>query len=400
MKTQIFLYLFLVTIIARHHLTFSDEGHFKILQLTDLHLGETEEIDAKTVEFIRTMINMSKPDIVLVTGDSLSGNYWKMHGKPQGYFKKAWDKWTLPFRELKVPYAYLLGNHDDEADLTRREIMKIDMTHEYSLSNMSEPELSGISVYTLKVHSGKNPGKVVTNLWVFDSGAHECEGVPGYGCVERDQVAWYNNESEEFRKNHGTEVHHLAFLHIPISEYLTLYNKGEFRGLRGEYIGCPQVNTGFFESIKKNKDITGIFVGHDHLNDMEGWLDGVELTYGRKSGYGSYGPEAHIIRGGRVIELKETVEKDGKVKIERHHYILNELGEMEAKPKKRKVMKGGEQGTCISPHSYLTIYEKLQPADETFVEETEWDRVKEFLGYCVYGVLLLIFLLKGPFSQK
>ena len=33
-----------------------------------------------------------------------------------------------------------------------------------------------------------------------------------------------------------------------------------------------------------------MFYGHDHDNDFTGYLDNVELSYGRKTGFGCYGP--------------------------------------------------------------------------------------------------------------
>ena len=35
------------------------------------------------------------------------------------------------------------------------------------------------------------------------------------------------------------------FIHIPIPEFLTLYNTMPVYGRRGEGIGCPLINTGF-----------------------------------------------------------------------------------------------------------------------------------------------------------
>ncbi len=36
------------------------------------------------------------------------------------------------------------------------------------------------------------------------------------------------------------------------------------------------------------EDIKAIFVGHDHSNDFGGFYKGIELAFGRKSGYGGY----------------------------------------------------------------------------------------------------------------
>eukprot|EP01135_Chromosphaera_perkinsii_P003016 Nk52_evm38s232 gene=Nk52_evmTU38s232 len=66
-------------------------------------------------------------------------------------------------------------------------------------------------------------------------------------------------------------------------------------------------DTGFFKVAKQNQDIEFITVGHDHNNDFQGDLDGIKLIYGRKTGYGSYGPPLKWgwkARGARVFSLK------------------------------------------------------------------------------------------------
>ena len=44
--------------------------------------------------------------------------------------------------------------------------------------------------------------------------------------------------------------------------------------------------------------------GHDHNNDYYGQYKGINLAYGRKTGYGSYGPYK-FLRGARVFEITE-----------------------------------------------------------------------------------------------
>lgn len=122
-------------------------------------------------------------------------------------------------------------------------------------------------------------------------------GVPGWGCISPDGVNWYKNNAD------GKEGY--AFMHIPLPEYMTLWNNYEVVGMRDEEICCSSVNTGMFAAIKEKGDIRAVFSGHDHNNDFMGNLYGVDLVYGRKTGYGSYGPPEGVMRGARVIVLKE-----------------------------------------------------------------------------------------------
>jgi len=138
--------------------------------------------------------------------------------------------------------------------------------------------------------------------------------------LKKDAIDWYDYQSQKIKEEQGTNAHYLAFVHIPLPEFTELANNGEFYGVREEQIACPNINTGLFDHIKKNGDISGIFVGHDHKNNMAGWYEGVELVYGQKSGYGAYGFE----RGARAITLKEIYDGQSELRVSRSHYIIFE----------------------------------------------------------------------------
>jgi hypothetical protein len=100
------------------------------------------------------------------------------------------------------------------------------------------------------------------------------------------------------------------FFHIPLIEY------GEAWALKDSeeveyYYGdkredeCPSdINFGFFDVICDLDSTRGIFVGHDHINDYSIEYEGVRLTYGLKTGYGSYDNDG--LRGGTLITLSQS----------------------------------------------------------------------------------------------
>ena len=59
-----------------------------------------------------------------------------------------------------------------------------------------------------------------------------------------------------------------------------------------------------FKAIKEQKTIEWISVGHDHNNDYHGIYDGINLAYGRKTGFGCYGPK-NLKHGARVFEVNQ-----------------------------------------------------------------------------------------------
>jgi hypothetical protein len=79
----------------------------------------------------------------------------------------------------------------------------------------------------------------------MDTGNTNCLGIPGYGCTEPDQVQWFREQAREQRaKEKG-----FLFVHIPLSEYMNLYNDYEVIGNRGEMVSCPSANTGLFGAV-------------------------------------------------------------------------------------------------------------------------------------------------------
>lgn len=92
-------------------------------------------------------------------------------------------------------------------------------------------------------------------------------------------------------------------MHIPMIEYVNLYNDFNFFGTKGEEICCWSVNTGLFGALVEQPTIEWVSVGHDHNNDYYGNYEGINLAYGRKTGFGGcYGPN-NLKRGARVFEV-------------------------------------------------------------------------------------------------
>ena len=93
-----------------------------------------------------------------------------------------------------------------------------------------------------------------------------------------------------------------AFLHIPLVEYLYMWQtKQPIFGERHEEVCCSSVNTNLFNSFKKYGNVQAVFCGHDHNNDYWGDYDGVRLHFGRKTGFGGYGPAKGMMRGVRML---------------------------------------------------------------------------------------------------
>ncbi len=324
------LALFLFTSYAAHNLKFNERGEFVIVQFTDLHFCSNTTLDLNTQALQRNILQQIKPDFVAISGDGVSGG---PAARQKGGFETCWKSMLAPITEANVPYGYILGNHDAEGNLDRFQITRLDENHPLSVRKGSEG-IPSTTNFVIPVHSSKNKTKLAANIWMFDTNYVGCDGLENsWGCVEKYQLAWYDKQSKKIKAKHGKDVHHLAFIHIPIPEYMEIFNGNEYSGEMNEGIGCPFVNTGFFDHVKKNGDISAVFCGHDHSNNMGGFHKGVELVYGQKSGYNGAG----VIRGARVIILKENYTADGKLFITRKHYAIQESGKIvESAPLKHK----------------------------------------------------------------
>ena len=98
-------------------------GKFKIIQISDTHMVTgvgvckdaidgnghplpESEADPLTVKFLNRILDVEKPDLVILTGDQLH------HDIPDS--QSALFKVVAPLIERSIPYAAVFGNHDAE----------------------------------------------------------------------------------------------------------------------------------------------------------------------------------------------------------------------------------------------------------------------------------------------
>ena len=77
----LYIYIYIISInlilaASKNELRFNTDGEFTILQITDLHFGEAGEKDYNSKILVEKLLNWTKPDLVVVTGDSVSGYAW------------------------------------------------------------------------------------------------------------------------------------------------------------------------------------------------------------------------------------------------------------------------------------------------------------------------------------
>ena len=269
-------------------LRFGEDGKFKIAQFTDMHLGyDRREVFDQTVEMMMDIIETEKPDLVVLSGDIVTGNQ----------MKECFEHLLTPLDEKKVPFLYLMGNHEREGELPCWEMAQAVTSHPASLNTMHSGNLDDVAIRILSA-DGKRISAVV-----YGMDSNDYSTVPDhwdYGWITHTQIDWYRNKSQAFTRGNGNlPVPSYTFLHIPLTEYAEADKDGHLIGLNNEGVFSPELNSGMLAAMEECADVHGVFCGHDHSNDFVSKLGAVAHVYGRCSGDG------HPNRGARIIELTE-----------------------------------------------------------------------------------------------
>lgn len=305
MKKHIYLMLcsvlfsFSILYAQKPTLKFNENGKFKVIQITDTHFIYGNPASDVVPALLNEIIDAEQPDLLVFTGDMV----WQNPDKT----KEALDALFAPVIEKKVPWAYVFGNHDDEADMSRTQIMEYVTNKPYCLAVKGDQYLDGVGNYVLEVKA-KESDKIGTVLYCMDSHAYsQLKGIGGYGWFSFEQVDWYRKQSAAYTKlNDGKPFPALAFFHIPLAEYpeMKAAQPEKMFGSKDEKECNGKINTGMFAAMRTAGDVMGTFVGHDHDNDYIGSWHNIALAYGRYSGgktvYNNLGKN-----GCRVIELTE-----------------------------------------------------------------------------------------------
>lgn len=247
--------------VRRTSLSIGEDGKFRIMQLTDLHLttNGSYKKDYQTLKWVEEAIETYKPDLVEVTGDVAGGEAKNRN--------KAILALANIFEKHKVYWAYTFGNHDGEhlADgtWTGRQGAKNDLTkycsaaastidttkvaavfygdsaagnaeifgllqgYEYCLLRRSEEEMEspaamGVGNYVVELEN--NAGETVFAIFHMDThgkffvdpvgNVRGAEGYvdAGYVGLTDEQVEWYGQTVKPYSEK---GIPSAIFMHVP-----------------------------------------------------------------------------------------------------------------------------------------------------------------------------------------
>ena len=312
--------------------TFTTDDEFKVVQLTDVHIGGGSfslNKDVKAMTAVANMLHAEKPDLVVLTGDMA----YPVPFQAGTFNNSIATKMLITLLEsLGVYYTVTCGNHDSEAYGThsREEIANLwaDPELKYSLFQKGPEDVYGYGNHVIKVKNSQ--GIVKDAFFMIDSNEYTDGDILGimwkYDNIHEDQIAWYKeNVLAIDAANKAIDPSYpmfnsLAFFHIPLEEYTIAWE--EYRANGHQNTENVTVHDGyyheddeksfpgiypenFFETMLELGSTKATFCGHDHINNADVEYKGIHLVYGMSVDYLAY-PELATQgaqRGCTVIEL-------------------------------------------------------------------------------------------------
>lgn len=316
-------------------LHFRDNGTFRVLQLADTQ--QSPKVSLDTIRLIEAMLDRTKPDLVVYTGDQLKGAARGFRQDTRRRVAETVHKITVPVVQRGIPFTATFGNHDEQVNLSYKEQRDIYAALPGCLMPQNGPDPG---TFQLRVRSSDGLRDAMA-LYLMDSGG----GTLGrYEPVLPNQLGWLKRTHLATNEENDATVPGMVFQHIPVPEIYELMVKipcwrpNAVYGLRRRQ-GCytlnrhlcrpggrlseapsvPGENSGEFSVLFGTPGIFAMFCGHDHRNTFSGWLGHIELGYTPSCGFDSYG--AGIERGGRLFVFHE----DDPAAFHTHVYTYRDL---------------------------------------------------------------------------
>ena len=285
---------------------------FKILQITDLHLGIETNV-AHQLEMVKKAINTEQPDLIILTGDNF------MYAS-KGIVKSLMATLNESCAELSdgrdgriCKFTVTFGNHDNQGDYSRYYINRVISSYVTEDGNeiadrkfaafvdYEDDDLFGLTNFYIDLvddrAKDRDSADVKYRVHIIDSNTYHFMGPDyDYDVMHDDQLAHAANVYQNATADR--EYIGLAFFHIPLCEYQEAYNQfiasdanaptGQGECRENALFGYE--NNGSYQKLRA-ANIVAFFCGHDHINhgdfiynaDSENLADRAIFCYGVKS---------------------------------------------------------------------------------------------------------------------
>lgn len=335
-KEQDFTYMVSSSYVPTSIQTFKDEfgisslkqsssAPIKILQLTDIHIGNgplTLKKDKKAIEAVCKMIEATNPDLIILSGD-LVYPVALMTGTNDNL--TALKVLSRVIEKYETPWTICFGNHDADGSAKYSKSELCDFLESNELPNClferGPSNLDGMGNHIINLYNSN--GDFNSSIFLFDNGMYNGETqLSGYMEICQSQTDWYEEKIKTMSEKVGETINSYVFYHVPGKEYKnawTEYKSGESENVKlvygyaneeNEKISCPSELGTFWDKAKELGSTKAIFCGHDHLNDFSLEYYGIRLTYGKSIDYTAYAFQGISSkteqRGGTVLTVNEN----------------------------------------------------------------------------------------------
>lgn len=261
---------------------------------THIDFYKLENRDRICYDHIREVINAVNPDLIILTGDIVYGEF----DDNGSCFKDFVD-----FMEtFGIPWAPVFGNHEPEATIgVDRQCEQLEAAENCFFL---QRELTGNGNYTVGIMRGDYIERVFFMLDSNGCGGASAQSMAnghtqkarGFGA---DQIAWYTSEANKIRREYAEVKYSFAF-HIQPYVFATALSKYGY-GTKNPINIWTAANReptdfGYIAWSMEQWDTDGavwrglkalgcdsIFVGHEHRINASVVYEGVRLQYGQKS---------------------------------------------------------------------------------------------------------------------
>ena len=299
--------------ISEYILSMNYRENFKILQLTDPHIGDKDN-QKLHYDFMDLTIRDANADLIVVTGDLFT------------FAGKTTAKRFCEFMDsYNTPWTVVFGNHDEQCYFSVDWLTNLLNNYsEYCLfKDIQDDDVTGNCNFAINLMDGTT---IKEQIILMDTNRYYFGSYFGYDFVKENQQDWYDSLIEHTKtQNGGTLVKSLLFTHIPLPEIDTAYEYGLehntiLGGTKEEKTCPPKYNSHFYDRIVIKGSTNGIFFGHDHNNDFAVVDENnITFSYGTKSTDRIYYMETKL--GGQTI----TLNNDGTFNIDRIHHNYLEV---------------------------------------------------------------------------
>lgn len=253
--------------LQRSGIVLVDRPRFKIMQLSDLHVGQDTGAcnlkdgpclsDERTAKFVSSSIDEEQPNLIVITGDMIDSRRTK-------HWKSAILKALAPVLASKVPFVFTFGDLDVKELAEKRPLLEFlsSLPNCYNIMPTS-PNLHGLTNYNLWVHRTSSLHTPVTNI-----NTEHPDMLVSLLDLENNKI-----DSSQinllYRMNHkysAASIFKLLFFHYPLPNFRPT---GKFK-LVGSYNEKHALATATDNKFRDDIVDCGyhvVSVGHEHEND-------------------------------------------------------------------------------------------------------------------------------------